>query len=150
MPVSATLHIPWKRISWFALFLNTMWEFAQCSVLFDMRGWGLSKGTVWMWGAIAGDVLIVLGVVAIAKLVSKFLFADGQVGRTALVVVGLFMSILLEWIALELQLWSYSDVMPTLSVWGTRVGLSPIIQITVLPAASYILGTRARSVVSLQ
>ena len=48
--------------------LNMVWEFTQCTVLYDMWSWGFTRATLWMWGAIFGDVVIVLGVVWLAEL----------------------------------------------------------------------------------
>ena len=52
---------PWKRVAVWGLILNMIWEFGQCIFLYDMWDWGFWRGTLWMWGAIFGDVLIVLG-----------------------------------------------------------------------------------------
>lgn len=48
--------VPW------ALGLHALWEFVQCTVLYDMWTWGFWRATAGMWGAIAGDVVITLGV----------------------------------------------------------------------------------------
>jgi hypothetical protein len=54
--------------------------------------------------------------------------------------LGLAAGVLLEWFARALDLWSYSVLMPTLIVAGETVGLAPIIQVAVLPAASLYFG----------
>jgi hypothetical protein len=51
-------------------------------------------------------------------------------------------SVGLEWAAQALDLWGYSDLMPTLTVLGHTVGLSPVVQVTTLPALSAWLATR--------
>jgi hypothetical protein len=96
-----------------------VWEFGQCIVLYDMWDWGFWRTTAWMWGAIAGDVLIVLGVV-----------------EAALLAVGFAASVGPELAAQALNLWGYSDLMPTVTVLGHTVGLSPVVQVTTLPALS--------------
>ncbi len=122
----------------FGALLNTVWEFAQCLFLYDMTGWSLWKSAAYMSASIAGDVLIVLGVVAaswlsLGRSVSALL---GSRGKIATIALGFVAGILLEWFARVLNLWSYSVLMPTITVAGDTVGLAPIIQVTILPAAS--------------
>jgi hypothetical protein len=137
--------LPLKRIALWGFLLNMVWEFGQCTLLYDMWDWGFWRATVWMWGAIFGDVLIVLGVVLGAVL---FVGADrlrppNAVGWAALLGVGFVASVGLEWAAQALGLWGYSDLMPTLTVLGHTVGLSPVVQVTTLPALSAWLATRS-------
>lgn len=128
--------LPLKRIALWGFLLNMGWEFVQCTVLYDMWDWGFWRATAWMWGAIFGDVVIVLGVVLGATL---FVGADrlrppDALGWAGLLGVGFMASVGLEWAAQALGLWGYSDVMPTVSVAGHTVGLSPVVQVTTLPA----------------
>jgi len=132
------------RIALWGFFLNMIWEFVQCPFLYSMGTWDFWRATAWMWGAIVGDVFIVLGVVGLARLAvgsSSLRELDAR-GWTALIAVGFVAAVFLEWAAQVLGLWGYSSLMPTLNVAGHTVGLAPIIQITLLPAASAYLGTR--------
>ncbi len=54
-------------------------------------------------------------------------------------------SIALEWGAKFLNLWTYSDLMPVLIIFDYEVGLSPIIQITFLPALSLFLSEKSKN-----
>ena len=65
-----------------------------------------------MWGAIFGDVLIVLGVVFAACLLvgAANLKRLEQRGWLALLLVGFVASVLLEWLAQVLGLWGYSNM----------------------------------------
>lgn len=138
---------PWKRVAVWGLVLNMLWEFGQCVFLYDMWDWGFWRGTLWMWGAIFGDVLIVLGVVFLAGRLAghrRLMPLDAR-GWTALLAVGFVASVVLEWLARVLDLWDYSDLMPTLTLLGHTVGLAPMVQITLLPALSVYLATRRRS-----
>ena len=54
--------LPRRRIALWGLVLHALWEFGQCTLLYNMWEWGFWRATVWMWGAIAGDVVITLGV----------------------------------------------------------------------------------------
>lgn len=137
-------NLPLKRIAIWAFVLNALWEFGQCTMLYDMWDWGLLRGTVWMWGAIAGDVLIVLSMVAIVAVLTgkAHLNPPGSSGWLALISISFIASILLEWLALYLDLWVYSAWMPTVDLFGFSVGLAPIAQITLLPPLSVLLAFR--------
>jgi hypothetical protein len=136
--------LPLKRIALWGFLLNMLWEFVQCTVLYDMWDWGFWRATAWMWGAIFGDVVIVLGVVlgAVLLVSARHVAPPDALGWVALLSVGFAASVGLEWAAQALELWGYSDLMPTLTVLGHTVGLSPIVQVTVLPALSVWLATR--------
>ena len=125
--------------------LNAAWEFGQCLWLYDMWSWGFWRATVWMWTAIFGDVLIVGGVAALAgrAVGHAHLTPPDARGWTALL-IGFVAAVFLEWAAQALSLWGYSALMPTITVGGHTVGLSPVVQVTLLPAASVYLATRAR------
>lgn len=127
-----------------AFLLNTIWEFGQCLFLYDMRDWPFLKATVWMWAAIIGDVFIVLGLWKITELTfSSTKFAKLNLkDYLYLIGISLLASVILEWVAKYLQLWTYSDMMPIVSVFNYEVGLSPIIQITFLPALSVFAGQK--------
>lgn len=139
--------LPLRRTAIWGFLLNAGWEFVQCPVFYDMWNWGLWRATIWMWGAIFGDVLIVLGVGAVCVLLvgHRALSPPTRCGWTALIGVGFVASIALEWLARTLSLWGYSAWMPTITVLDHTVGLSPIVQITTLPALSIYLATRSNS-----
>lgn len=124
-----------------AFFLNTIWEFGQCLFLYNMWSWPFWKAAIWMWAAVIGDVLIVLGLWKITELI----FSSSNFDKPKLkdylflIVTSFIASIILEWTAKYLGLWTYSDLMPILVIFKYEVGLSPIIQITFLPALSIFL-----------
>lgn len=136
--------LPLRRVALWGLALHALWEFVQCTLLYDMWRWGFWRATAWMWGAIAGDVAITLGVTLGATLLvgARRLAPPDRLGWAALLGVGFAASVGLEWGAQVLDLWGYSDLMPTLEVLGHTVGLSPVVQVTVLPAAAVWLATR--------
>jgi hypothetical protein len=136
--------LPLKRIALWGFGLNTAWEFGQCTLLYDMWDWGFWRATVWMWGAIFGDVVIVLGVVLGATLLAGAdrLRPPDAAGWAALLGVGFVAAVGLEWAAQALELWGYSDLMPTITVLGHTVGLSPVVQVTTLPALACWLAGR--------
>lgn len=104
-----------------------------------------------MWTAIFGDVVIVLGGVGLAGLAigQLHLVPPDRRGWAALLAFGLAWSLVLEWGAQALDLWGYSDYMPTLTVFGHTVGLSPVVQVTMLPALSIYLAARYPAAFSL-
>jgi hypothetical protein len=140
----ASRSLPWTRIAAYGFLLNAVWEFGQCTVLYDMWSWGFWRATVWMWGAIVGDVGIVLGVAGLARLaVGRGPLMNMSLrGWSALLLIGLVASVGLEWVARALELWGYSTWMPTITVLGRTVGLSPIVQVTSLPALSVAIAIR--------
>lgn len=136
--------LPLRRIAMWGLALNFAWELGQCAVLYDMENWSFWWASAIMWAAIAGDVLIVLGVagVALAVVGRDHLIPLDSVGWVGLLSIGFVASVGLEWAARALGFWGYTAVMPTLTVLGHSVGLSPIAQITLLPALSVYMAGR--------
>ncbi len=136
--------LPLKRIALWGLALNALWEVTHGLFLYDMWDGGFLRGSAVLWAAIAGDVFIVLGVTALAAFLvgAHRLFALDAAAWAALLGVGLVTGIGLEWAAQALRLWEYTDLMPTLRVLGLEVGLSPIVQVSVLPALSVRLASR--------
>lgn len=132
------------RTALWGFLLNMIWEFVQCPFLYSMGSWGFWRATAWMWGAIVGDMFIVLGVVTLSHLAVGSPSWEELNGRSwiALLVVGFVAAVFLEWASQVLGLWGYTSLMPTLHVAGHTVGLGPVVQITLLPAASAYLGTR--------
>ena len=136
--------LPLRRVALWGFGLHALWEFGQCTVLYDMWSWGFWRATVWMWGAIVGDVVITLGVALGAALLvgARWLDPPDRAGWAALLGVGFAASVGLEWAAQALDLWGYSDLMPTVTVLGHTVGLSPVVQVTTLPALAVWFATR--------
>jgi hypothetical protein len=132
---------PLGRIALWGFLLNIIWEFVQCVVFYDMWRRGFWRATAWMWGAILGDVVIVLGVTMLACFAvgARHVSPPDRIGLTAMLGFGFAASIVLEWAAKILHLWAYSDLMPVVEIAGYEVGLSPIAQVTFLPAASVYL-----------
>lgn len=132
------------HIIFWALILNTLWEFTQCIWFYDMWSWPFWKATVWMWAAISGDILIVLGLWKITTLLvpSVHFYKPDGMGYVVLLLISFVAAVFLEWIAIYLELWTYDPFMPTLMILGRQVGLMPILQITVLPALSIYLTSK--------
>jgi hypothetical protein len=138
------IHYHTKCIILWAFILHTIWEFGQCLFLYDMWDWPFWEATLWMWGAIFGDILIVLALWKVATtLVPSARFESPEFkGYLMLLTLSFVASFCLEWVALYLNLWQYTPAMPFIILFGHEVGLSPVLQITFLPAASVWLANR--------
>jgi len=129
-----------KVIFW-AFLLNTIWEFTQCLFFYEMWSWEFWKATFWMWAAVFGDILIVLGLwQGLIKLFqSTELLKKASLKYLLLLILSFVASIFLEWMALYLELWEYDTSMPSIYLFKYKVGLTPILQITFLPTLSVYL-----------
>ena len=134
-----------RRVAVYGLVLNALWEFGHAGLFYDMWeevGW--ADGLFHITLAILGDVVIVMVVLALACCTAGAVHVAPPNGRgwMALLGFGFIAGVVLEWIARQLDWWSYNELMPTLSVWGEAIGLSPVAQVALLPALSVYLGTR--------
>jgi hypothetical protein len=140
---------PVKKVIFWAFILNTIWEFVQCGFLYGMWDWPFLKATVWMWGAVLGDIIIVLGLWRATSMLTSSVHLEPHLSRKGyFVLFGLSFaaSIFLEWAAIFLSLWEYTSAMPVLTIFSYEVGLSPIFQITVLPALSIFLASKGTKI----
>lgn len=132
------------KILLFAFILNTLWEFGQCVFFYNMWSWLFWKSTLWMWAAIFGDVIIVLGLWKGAHLLygQQQFHKPSPAGYLVLLMLSFFASIVFEWLAIYLDLWSYDSFMPTIQVLERNIGLLPVFQITLLPALAVYLASK--------
>lgn len=132
------------HVVFWAFTLNTIWEFGQCIYFYNMWSWPFWKATFWMWAAIFGDILIVLGLWKITTmLLSTINFYRPKItGYAVLLFISFITAIFLEWIAIVFGLWEYDPSMPTLIIGNHRVGILPMLQITILPALSIFVADR--------
>ena len=129
-------------IALYALGLNAVWEYAQLIPLYTCwERWSRWQKLFVPPAAILGDVVIVLGVAETTGWLTGIgtLIPQGWTGWGILLGVSFAASILFEWIARRLQLWDYRPAMPTIRAGGETIGLAPVLQITLLPAASLLL-----------
>jgi len=141
MKQNTTLHV----VIW-AFLLHTLWEFTQCLFFYSMWDWPFWKATLWMWAAIFGDILIVLGLWKAAAVFASAIQVNvtGFKGYALLLSISFLASIFLEWIAKVLNLWQYSSNMPVIEILNHQVGFSPVLQITFLPALSVYLAGKSK------
>jgi hypothetical protein len=139
MPKQQRLTMVWT--AFYALVLNALWEFGQCSFFYDMSGVGIFAGVLRMVIAIVADVLIVLTLVYVSQLLTRgrFLFAPKLKHWVILLALSFVASVALEWSARFYDRWEYGRFMPVFYLAGVSVGLLPVAQITLLPTLSCLL-----------
>ncbi len=109
------------------LVVNFVWEMAQ-AVLYE------PMGTVWQatWRcfvASLADAAMVLVLVGVGWTVCRR--ADSRVGSAAIVALGIVLGAAIEWSGLERGQWAYNERMPL--IYGTHIGLVPVLQMALLP-----------------
>jgi hypothetical protein len=117
-----------------------------------MWGHGFWYGAYWMWRGIFVDVLIVIGVTAVAGQITGMpsLRPPTWRGWMALLAIGFLNSVPLEWIPRSRGLWQYTAWMPVMNIFGLEIGLLPVAQITFLPALSFHLAIRKKTKTATQ
>lgn len=116
-----------------ASLFNYLWELAQAP-LYE----GMQRLRIVWWDcflASLGDGLLVLLIFAAGWMVLQrqdWFVSPGVPGYAVMLATGLMMSVSIEWIAVHIVgRWAYTERMPL--VPGLGVGLSPILQMLVLP-----------------
>jgi hypothetical protein len=93
-----------------------------------------------------GDVLIALSALVLASLIAgDENWPDARFQAVALLTVlfGLGYTIFSEWLNVAVRAsWAYSGMMPVLSLFGLRIGLSPLAQWLVIPVVALVLARR--------
>lgn len=126
----------------YALVLNALWEYAQLTPLYTCWSeWSRWQKMLVPPAVILGDVVIVVGLAEATTLLTgaRSIAPQHVAGLAVLFTLSLAAGLFFEWAARRLDLWRYKPAMPTLRVAGHDVGLVPVLQITVLPAASLLL-----------
>jgi hypothetical protein len=88
-----------------------------------------------------GDLLIALSTLAVALvLAGDHTWPRGRFWPVAIltIVLGVGYTAFSEWLNVVVRAaWSYSELMPQLSLFGLNIGLSPLLQWIVVPAAAF-------------
>tara|TARA_R110000868_G_scaffold125511_3_gene331535 strand:+ start:63721 stop:64197 length:477 start_codon:yes stop_codon:yes gene_type:complete len=124
-------------ISLIAFVLNFIWENLHAG-LYEEYNYFMKS--IYFLGCTIGDVVlkfIIYGLVAVALKdrcwIRNFNF---KTIVTVLLIAGMF-AFVAEWVAIELNFWSYNEKMPIVPV--LEVGLSPFLAIVVNPILSFII-----------
>lgn len=120
-----------------ALLLHGSWEYGQVVPLY--RCW--ERWTRWqrIWilpAATLGDAVATVGFAAgtAAALGPGRVLPLSGIGAAMLLAIGFGAGIVFETVSRGLDFWRYEDVMPTIPIAGSHVGVAPIVQMTLLPA----------------
>lgn len=126
--------------------INFAWETLQLPLYTIWQSGTLRSQAFAVAHCTAGDVLIALGALTLALLIAgDGTWPDGRFRIVAALTIlfGLSYTIFSEWLNIVVRAsWAYSDWMPTVSIFGLRIGLSPLIQWLVVPIASLALASR--------
>lgn len=143
--------LPIKTIILYSFILNAIWEFVQCIFLYNMWSWSFIKSIIVMWLAILGDVLITLSIIYIvAFLIDIDKIKNLNLKAIVLIVlISFYSSVFLELTAKVLKLWEYSEYMPVITIMDYTLGLSPIVQISLLPLLSVYLSKKLKKTAGL-
>jgi hypothetical protein len=135
--------LPLPYIALWASILSGAWELVQCTLFFDMWGWGLWTNILWMSAATAIDLVLVLGVIWLASRIAGAaqIRRPSRSGTAVLVLVGGLAGAIIEWVAGAMHLWTYSKRMPTMTLFKASIGLTPVLQMALLPLISVLLAT---------
>jgi hypothetical protein len=126
--------------------INLAWEALQLPLYTIWQSGTLGSQAFAVAHCTAGDVLIALGALTLALLIA----GDGtwparrfRIVAVLTVLFGLAYTIFSEWLNVVVRAsWGYSDWMPIVPIFGLRIGLSPLMQWLVVPAAALALASR--------
>jgi len=129
-----------------SIVLNFVWEMVQMP-LYENFSFS-DKTTVFCLLASLGDAIMILIIYFIGSALFKSYSWFARINLRTIVyiaIAGLVLSVSGELIALNLNLWNYSSLMPKL--FFTSIGLSPILQMIILPILTFMIaGVLIRSV----
>ena len=130
------------HIALYGFLLNGIWEYAQLLPLYDCwRQWSAWQKVLYPLVAILGDVAIMVVLVLLTSWISETGLPFEPNAWLVLLGLSVAASLVLEWMALTLKMWRYKPMMPTLTFAGRKLGFSPVVQITLLPALSVYLAS---------
>ncbi len=117
----------WILVFIFAFVLNLIWEWGHSFLYANYKGGAITEFI--LARAALTDAVIILGLIFVLRL-SSILVRHSWL----LILVGIIISILIEYWALSTGRWEYKDIMPIIPLLNT--GLTPTIQLGLL---SYIV-----------
>lgn len=126
----------------YGLLLNAVWEYVHLFPLYTCWDeWTTRRKIIWPIIAILGDgIAVVVITLAVAWILGPSQVRPlGHVGAVLLAAVGFMAGVALERAAITLSLWSYKPAMATVAIGGVRCGISPVLQMTILPLLSVLL-----------
>ena len=136
--------IAFRYVPWLAAF-SLAWEVAQLPLYTIWREASTSYLVFAVVHCTVGDVLIGCAALALALMLGREkALAQWHwrrvIGMTALLAAAY--TLFSEWMNTTLYRWTYSELMPVLSIRAMRIGLSPVAQALLIPAAALVAGMR--------
>lgn len=91
-----------------------------------------------------GDMIMVVAIAILSAKISRVFSISSLSAKFYFYMLffGMISGVVLEWSAKALNLWTYNELMPTLTILDEDVGLSPLLQMTILPFLSVILSNK--------
>lgn len=126
-----------------ALVLNWIWEMGQMFAYIGMRDQPLVELVLFCTSASIGDAVLTLLAYGLGTLFTRSLswgIRGGWKGYLTLAICGTVFALVIEWIAKALGYWTYSERMPIVPL--VKVGLLPLLQLTILVPAALWLAVR--------
>jgi len=120
--------------------LNFVWEMVQMPLYENFSFSGTT--TIFCLLASLGDAVMILIIYFIGSALFKsysWFFRLNLKTIIYIAIAGLVLSVSGELIALNLNLWNYSSLMPRL--FFTSIGLSPILQMVILPILTFMIAS---------
>ncbi len=121
-----------KNIIILSIPINFIWEMLQMPLYSNMH-WDL-RSSLYCSVASIGDAVMILIIYFFVSflLKNKYWILELQINSIILsILIGFVLSFMVEDMALTLNLWKYSNLMPTLI--NSNIGVSPILQMVILP-----------------
>ncbi|MEO9885054.1 MAG: hypothetical protein ABJR05_00880 [Balneola sp.] len=147
-PLTSLIVLSKKTIFVIALYgfiLNLIWELAHAGSLYDMwKKVDTSIGIFHIFIASVGDMIMVIAITNFSAKLSQ-VFSISSISAKFyfyMLFFGMVSGVILEWSAKALNFWTYNELMPTLTILGEDVGLSPFLQMSTLPLLSVILSKK--------
>lgn len=128
---------------------NLVWETVQLPLYAIWRTGTLGENLFAAIHCTGGDLLIALASLTIGVTLAGH--QDWPARRFAAVAAitlatGVGYTVFSEWLNVVVRKsWAYSELMPVLSILGLKIGVSPLLQWTVIPAAALYARRRARA-----
>lgn len=128
---------------------NLAWEFVQLPFYTIWRTGTLGEIVFAVVHCTGGDILIALSSLAVALLaVGSGEWPEERFRAIAAltIILGIAYTIFSEYLNIVIRAaWAYSDMMPVFSVFGFRVGASPLLQWIAVPLAAFAWAGRVRA-----
>jgi len=136
------------RVYWaVSLGLNLIWETLQLPLYTIWQTGTLRTQALAIVHCTTGDVIIALCALTVALVVTgdkEWPQQRFQRVASLAILLGLAYTVFSEWLNVVVRAsWAYSNLMPVVSAFGLRIGLSPLLQWIVIPTAAFMITKRS-------